>query len=108
MRSAAASAPIAYPHAAIARTTPSRPVTTRTMAAKMRTPAAQAAAIGNRRASAQQAVGVLVGGALPRTVRVAEVDRQPGIDAQLRVLDHLGALVPGQRATQRARSHCTA
>ena len=37
---------------------------------------------------------------LPRAVRVAEVDRQPGVDAQLDVLGHLGALVPGQRSAQ--------
>ena len=45
---------------------------------------------------AQQPVGVLVGGALPRALRVAEVDLKAGVDPQLRVLGHLGALVPGQ------------
>src|SRR5215204_2259017 len=53
-----------------------------------------------REVLAQQAVGVLVGAALPGALRVAEVDGQPGVDAQLRVLGHLGALVPGQRATK--------
>src|SRR5829696_9333909 len=48
----------------------------------------------SREVLAQQAVGVLVGAALPRAVRVAEVDGQPGVDAQPRVLGHLGALVP--------------
>src|SRR6056297_3037900 len=49
---------------------------------------------------AEQTVGVLVAAALPRTLRVAEVDLKTGIDAKLRVLGHLGALIPGQRATQ--------
>src|SRR6266516_4422353 len=48
----------------------------------------------------QQVVGVLVGAALLGAVRVAEVDRQPGVDPQLRVLGHLGALVPGQGTAQ--------
>jgi len=33
-------------------------------------------------------------------VRVTEVDVQSGVDAELGVLGHLGALVPGQRATE--------
>jgi hypothetical protein len=49
---------------------------------------------------AQQAVGVLVGTALPGAVRVAEVDRQPGVDTQSGVWGHLGALVPGQRSAE--------
>ena len=49
---------------------------------------------------AQQPVGVLVGPALPRALRIAEVDRQAGLDPQLGVLGHLGALVPGQRPAQ--------
>jgi hypothetical protein len=49
---------------------------------------------------AQQPVGVLVGGALPRAVRIAEVDLQAGVDPQLRVLGQLGALVSGQRPAQ--------
>ena len=48
----------------------------------------------------QQAVGVLVGAALPGAVGVTEVDVEVGIDSQLGVLGHLGALVPGQRAAQ--------
>ncbi len=43
---------------------------------------------------AKQAVGVLVGASLPRRLWVAEEDRQAGVDAQLRVLRHLRALVP--------------
>jgi len=35
-----------------------------------------------REVLAEQPVGVLVGAALPATLRVAEVDRQPGIDAE--------------------------
>ena len=49
---------------------------------------------------AEQAVGVLVGAALPWALRVAEVDLQTGIDPQLGVLGHLRALIPGQRAAQ--------
>ena len=48
----------------------------------------------------------LVFSLLPRChglLRVAEVDRQPGLNAQLGVLGHLGALVPGQRAAQLLR-----
>src|SRR3954451_7153052 len=49
---------------------------------------------------AQQPVGVLVAGALPGAVRVGEVDRDPGLDLQLRVLSELAAAVPGQRTAQ--------
>src|SRR4051795_1595708 len=49
---------------------------------------------------AQQAVGILVRAALPGAVRVAEVDRDPGVDPQMCVLSHLRALVPGQRLPQ--------
>src|SRR5688500_8118975 len=49
----------------------------------------------------EQSVGVLVAGPLPWGVRVAEVDWQPRGLAQLRMLRHLGSLVPGQRASQR-------
>ncbi|MEU9115993.1 amidohydrolase family protein [Streptomyces sp. NPDC048483] len=44
----------------------------------------------------EQAVGVFVGAALPRAVRIGEVDLQAGIDAELSVLD-LGdaTLLPG-------------
>ncbi len=45
---------------------------------------------------AQQAVGVLVGAALPWGLRVAEPDVEAGGYAELGVLGHLGALVPGQ------------
>ncbi|MEA2188209.1 MAG: hypothetical protein QOK16_3220 [Solirubrobacteraceae bacterium] len=47
---------------------------------------------------AHEPVGVLVGGALPRSVRVAEVDVDAGIDANLFSVAHLGALVARQRA----------
>src|SRR5712664_2709597 len=43
---------------------------------------------------AQQAVGILVGAALPGTVRVAEVDLQPSADPQVRMLRHLCPLIP--------------
>ena len=49
---------------------------------------------------AQQAVGVLVGAALPGAVWVAEVDRQPGGFGDLGVQGHFAALVPGQGAAQ--------
>lgn len=49
---------------------------------------------------AKQAVGVLVASALPRALRIAEVDVETGVDPKLRVLRHLGALIPGQRASQ--------
>jgi putative transposase len=49
---------------------------------------------------AQQAVGVLVGAPLPGAVRVAEEDVEPSVDAELGVLGHLGALVPGQRSAE--------
>src|SRR5213076_2839506 len=49
---------------------------------------------------AQEAVGVLVRPALPRAVRITEVDREPGVDAELRVLSHLGPLVPGEGPTE--------
>src|ERR671918_1980438 len=49
---------------------------------------------------AQQSVGVLIRPALPRTVRVTEVDLEAGVDPELGVLGHLRTLVPGQRATK--------
>ena len=49
---------------------------------------------------AEESVGVLVGASLPGAVRVAEVDLEAGVDAELSVLGHLGALVPGQRAPE--------
>src|SRR5215218_8117017 len=45
---------------------------------------------------AQQAIGVLVGAALPGGVRIAEVDLDAGVDVDLLPVAHLGALVPGQ------------
>lgn len=47
-----------------------------------------------------QAVGVLVGWALPGAVGVAEVDFAVCGDAELGVLGHLGALVPGEGLEQ--------
>src|SRR4051812_38190066 len=46
--------------------------------------------------TAEQAVGVLVGAALPGGVRVAEEDLDSRADADLLPVAHLGALVPGQ------------
>ena len=48
----------------------------------------------------QQTVGVLIRPSLPRAMRIAEVDRQIGVDPELGVLSHLRALVPGQRSSQ--------
>jgi hypothetical protein len=45
---------------------------------------------------AQKPVGVLVAAALPWALGVAEADLETGIDAQLGVVGHLGALVSGQ------------
>src|SRR6266545_5952208 len=53
-----------------------------------------------REVLAQQTVGVFAGAALPGALRVAEIDLEAGVDAQLGVLGHLGALVPGERAAQ--------
>ena len=47
-----------------------------------------------------RAVGVLVGSALPGTLRVAEVDVEVGVCAELGVLGHFDSLVPGQRAAE--------
>ena len=44
---------------------------------------------------AEETVGVLVGSALPWALGVAEVDGQVGVCAELSVLGHFGALVPG-------------
>jgi hypothetical protein len=44
---------------------------------------------------AEQAVGVLVGAALPGAARVTEEDLDAGVDREPRVLGHLPALVPG-------------
>jgi transposase InsO family protein len=50
-----------------------------------------------RKVLAQQSIGVLVGAALPRALRIAEVDLDACVDFKRRVLGHLGALVPSQR-----------
>src|ERR671938_525398 len=49
-----------------------------------------------REVLAEQAVGVFVAAALPGAVRVAEVDRAAGGQAELGVAGHFAALVPGQ------------
>ena len=46
---------------------------------------------------AEQTVGVLVGSTLPWTLRVAEVDVEVGLCAELSMLSHFDSLVPGQR-----------
>src|SRR5262245_6824303 len=48
-----------------------------------------------REVLAEQAVGVLIGATLPGTMRVAEVDRDPGVDPQPGMLRHLDPLIPG-------------
>ena len=50
-----------------------------------------------RQVLAQQAVGVLVGAALPRAVRIAEVDLDVGCEGEAAVVGKLLAPVPGQR-----------
>jgi len=52
---------------------------------------------------AEQAVGVFVGAALPGSVRVTEVDLQAGRNLNPVVVEHLVALVSGQRAAQPSR-----
>src|SRR6187200_2870325 len=49
---------------------------------------------------AQQPVGVLVGAAFPRRVRVREVDVYSGREAERGVAGHLAALVPGEGLDQ--------
>jgi putative transposase len=49
---------------------------------------------------AKQTVGIFVAAALPRALRVAEVDLETSVDPKLSVLCHLDALIPGQGATQ--------
>src|SRR6185436_3203427 len=53
-----------------------------------------------REVLAQQSVGVLVGAALPRALRIAEVDLDTRIDLQPIMLGHFSALIPGQRTAQ--------
>ena len=48
----------------------------------------------------EQSVGVLIRAALPRALRIAEIDRQACVDAQPRMPSHFCALVPRQRAAQ--------
>ena len=48
----------------------------------------------------QQAVGVLVRAALPRTARITEVDLDARVDLQASMLGHLCALVAGQRSPE--------
>jgi hypothetical protein len=52
---------------------------------------------------AEQWSGVLVGSPLPGAVRITEVDRKVGLDAQFGMFDHLRDLVPSQRAAQLCR-----
>ena len=47
-----------------------------------------------RKVLAQQTVGVFVRTSLPRALRIAEVDLEPGIDSQVGVLRHFGSLIP--------------
>ena len=49
---------------------------------------------------AQQAVGVLVRTSLPGRMRIAEVDGETGVDAELDVLGHFCSLVPGERSAE--------
>ena len=49
---------------------------------------------------AEEAVGVVVGAALPWTLGVAEVDVEVGVCAELGMLCHFGALVPGLGAAE--------
>src|SRR3954468_12211729 len=56
-----------------------------------------------REVLSQQPVGVLVRPALPRAVRIAEVDLHAGVDPQLCMLAQLRPLVPGQRSSQPLR-----
>ena len=53
----------------------------------------------------QQSVGVLVRSSLPRTLRVAKVHLQSGIDPKLSMLGELGSLIPGQRSSQLRWQH---
>ena len=49
----------------------------------------------------EQAVGVFAGAALPRAVRIAELDSHAGGSGQLDMPAHLLALIAGQRLAQR-------
>src|SRR2546423_5002670 len=48
----------------------------------------------------KQPVRVLVGAALPRRARVAEIDRQAGTDSEIGVTRHFLALIPGHAVSQ--------
>jgi hypothetical protein len=45
---------------------------------------------------AQQAFGIFIASALPGALRVAEIDFQPRVDLELRMLGHFRNLIPGQ------------
>jgi hypothetical protein len=49
---------------------------------------------------AKQTVGIFIAAALPRALRVAEVDFEASVDPKLSVLCHLDALISGQGAAQ--------
>src|SRR4051812_16425931 len=51
----------------------------------------------------EQTVGVFVGAAVPGGMRVAEVDLQAGRNLDPAVVEHLVALIPGQRSAQPSR-----
>src|SRR3954452_22658765 len=53
-----------------------------------------------REVLSQQPVCVLVRAALPRAVRVAEVDRHASLDPELGVLGHLRSPIPRQRPSE--------
>src|SRR3546814_20451320 len=59
-----------------------------------------------RKVLAQQTIRVLVGATLPWALRIAEVDRQAGVDAQLGMLGHFRSLIPCERLTQLLRKLC--
>lgn len=58
---------------------------------------------GFSRSLAQQAVGVLVAPALPRAVRVAEVDGKVGCDSPARMVGQFCSAILGQRRYQPVR-----
>jgi hypothetical protein len=51
----------------------------------------------------QQAVGIFVAPPLPGALRVTEIDIQPRIDLELRMLGHFRTLVPSQRSAKTRR-----
>ncbi len=57
-------------------------------------------ALAFREVLAKEAVGVLVGPALPRAAGIAEVDLDAGLDAEPTVRCHLLSLIPGKRAAK--------